>query len=126
MGPAVRPTRHHLAELRNAAVRVRPLSRRRREVPALIGQGLSNQQIARRLHVEERTVKAHTTALFASLGVDSRIKLAQAALLVEIGMAPRDNSVSGFPLLERERPEPNAPAEPGDVRVPPSRPETAP
>ncbi|MFE4513255.1 LuxR C-terminal-related transcriptional regulator [Kitasatospora sp. NPDC056783] len=70
--------------MRAAAVRVRGLSRRRAEVLALIGTDCSNQEIAAALRIEERTVKAHTAALFEQLGVHSRIQLAQAALLVRL------------------------------------------
>ncbi|GAA2124554.1 hypothetical protein GCM10009759_76310 [Kitasatospora saccharophila] len=124
--PAAPPAGRHLAELRAAAVLVGLLSRRPREVLALIGRGLSNQEIARLPHIEERTAKAHTAALFANIGVDSRTELTQAALLMEIEMAPRDNSAPDFPLLEWERPERDAPEEPGDAREPPPRTEPAP
>ncbi|WP_188300990.1 response regulator transcription factor [Streptomyces sp. CBMA156] len=70
-----------MSRLRIAADRAKGLSQRRAQVLALIGTDLSNQEIASLLRIEERTVKAHTAALFAQLGVHSRIQLAQAALL---------------------------------------------
>jgi DNA-binding NarL/FixJ family response regulator len=56
------------------------LSAREREVLELVGQGLANKQIARRLGIAERTVKAHLTAVFQAIGVTDRT---QAALWVE-------------------------------------------
>ena len=52
--------------------RVDPLTRlteREREVLALLTEGLSNQALAGRLHVTERTVEAHITSIFAKLGL---------------------------------------------------------
>ena len=41
-------------------------------VLALVAEGLLNKQIADRLDVQERTVKAHLTAIFERLGVRNR------------------------------------------------------
>jgi DNA-binding NarL/FixJ family response regulator len=46
----------------------------------LVGQGLPNKLIARRLEISEKTVKAHLTQVFAQLGVSDRT---QAALWLE-------------------------------------------
>lgn len=48
------------------------LSPREREVLALVAQGLANKQIARRLGIAERTVKAHLTRVFQAIGVADR------------------------------------------------------
>ena len=45
------------------------LSGREREVLELIAEGLSNQSIAARLFVTERTVEAHVTQIFQKLGL---------------------------------------------------------
>ena len=45
------------------------LTPRETEVLALVRQGLANKQIARRLGISERTVKAHLTSAFARIGV---------------------------------------------------------
>jgi NarL family two-component system response regulator YdfI len=48
------------------------LSPRELEVLALIAQGAGNKQIARRLKIAERTVKAYVTGVFNKLGVTTR------------------------------------------------------
>ena len=58
----------------------RQLTTREREVLALVRAGLANKQIARRLDISERTVKAHLTSIFQRLDVPDRT---QAALWAE-------------------------------------------
>ena len=48
------------------------LTPREVEVLALVGEGLSNKAIARRLEISAHTVKYHLEAIFAKLGVRSR------------------------------------------------------
>ena len=48
------------------------LTAREREVLVLVCDGLANKQIARRLGISERTVKAHLTSVFATIGVADR------------------------------------------------------
>lgn len=52
------------------------LTEREAEVLALVGQGLANKQIARKLGISERTVKAHLTSVFQRLGVSDRVQAA--------------------------------------------------
>jgi DNA-binding NarL/FixJ family response regulator len=52
------------------------LSAREREVLDLVAEGLANKQIARRLGIAERTVKAHLTKIFQQLGVSDRTQAA--------------------------------------------------
>jgi DNA-binding NarL/FixJ family response regulator len=64
------------------------LTPRELEVLELVRKGLANKQIARRLGISERTVKAHLTSVFSRIGVVDRT---QAALWAErrgIGDAP--------------------------------------
>jgi DNA-binding NarL/FixJ family response regulator len=56
------------------------LTRREAEVLGLVRGGLANKQIARRLGISERTVKAHLTSVFQRIGVVDRT---QAALWAE-------------------------------------------
>jgi DNA-binding NarL/FixJ family response regulator len=52
------------------------LSKREREVLALVAEGLPNKLIARRLEISEKTVKAHLTSVFQRLGVTDRTQAA--------------------------------------------------
>jgi DNA-binding NarL/FixJ family response regulator len=52
------------------------LTPREREVLGLVGLGLANKQIARRLEITERTVKAHLTSVFQRIGVTDRVQAA--------------------------------------------------
>jgi len=52
------------------------LTRRETEVLGLVGEGLANKAIARRLGIGERTVKAHLTSIFQRLGVSDRVQAA--------------------------------------------------
>ncbi|HVI60150.1 MAG TPA: response regulator transcription factor [Luteimonas sp.] len=54
------------------AARLASLSPQQFRVLALVAQGLLNKQIADRLDVQERTVKAHLSAIFDRLGVRNR------------------------------------------------------
>ncbi len=56
------------------------LTAREREVLLLVGEGMANKNIARRLGISEKTVKTHLTSVFSALGVGDRV---QAALWAE-------------------------------------------
>lgn len=51
------------------------LTKREHEIIGLIGQGLSNKDIADRLSIGSTTVRHHLTSIFAKFGVTSRQKL---------------------------------------------------
>lgn len=52
------------------------LTERECEIATLVGNGESNKQIAYRLAITERTVKAHLTEIFRKLNVTDRLNLA--------------------------------------------------
>jgi DNA-binding NarL/FixJ family response regulator len=52
------------------------LTEREREVLSLLAAGMQNKQIARRLDISEKTVKAHLTSVFRRIGVADRMQAA--------------------------------------------------
>ena len=65
-----------LLEMRRHRPAATDLSPRESEVLLLVSQGLANKQIARRLEIRERTVKAHLTNVFQRIGVADRVQAA--------------------------------------------------
>lgn len=66
------------ARSEQARTRVAGLSSRERDVLALLGEGLSNADAGRRLHMSEATVKTYVSRILAKLECENRV---QAALL---------------------------------------------
>ncbi|WP_328940961.1 response regulator transcription factor [Streptomyces sp. NBC_00250] len=62
--------------------RLAVLSDRERSVLELIGEGLTNRQIAKRLYLSEKTVKNHISRLLGKLGVERRVQAAVIAAQV--------------------------------------------
>jgi RNA polymerase sigma factor (sigma-70 family) len=52
------------------------LSPRERDILALIGDGLTNREIGKKLYLSEKTVKNHISRLLAKLGVQRRVQAA--------------------------------------------------
>jgi non-specific serine/threonine protein kinase len=72
-----RPTAPTVADtLDQAAGQPSILSRRELEVAALIGDGLSNREIAHKLFIAERTVDNHVQHIFNKLNFNSRAQIA--------------------------------------------------
>lgn len=69
------------------------LTPREREIAVLVGEGVSNKIIARRLDITERTVKAHLGAVFSKLGIPGRLQLA----LLVTGRAERASAARTGP-----------------------------
>ncbi|MCW2931015.1 MAG: protein kinase/transcriptional regulator, LuxR family, partial [Actinomycetia bacterium] len=59
-----------------AAPGPRPLTRREREIAALVARGMGNREIAEQLFLSKRTVDSHIEHIFAKLGFTSRTQLA--------------------------------------------------
>ncbi|MFI9488697.1 response regulator [Promicromonospora sp. NPDC052451] len=60
----------------HARERFERLTPREQEVLALVGDGLSNAEIARRLHLAEGTVKVHVTSILRTTGARNRVEAA--------------------------------------------------
>ncbi|MEU5692199.1 response regulator transcription factor [Actinosynnema sp. NPDC020468] len=78
-------TRRLMREFAATAPRARPagldtLTDREVEVLRCLGEGLSNHQIGRRLHIGETTVKTHVSRVLTKLDLRSRV---QAAILAQ-------------------------------------------
>jgi DNA-binding NarL/FixJ family response regulator len=63
------------------------LTRREREVTALVADGLTNRDIAGRLHLSERTVETHIAHILAKLALRRRGQLT--AWAHRHGLSPR-------------------------------------
>ncbi|WP_436995645.1 response regulator [Streptomyces sp. enrichment culture] len=59
-----------------AASTLSGLTDREREILALVGEGLTNREIGKRLYLAEKTVKNNISRLLAKLGVERRVQAA--------------------------------------------------
>ena len=59
---------------------VDPLTERERQVLVLVAQGRANKEVARELHISERTARTHVSNILAKLGLASRTQAALYAL----------------------------------------------
>lgn len=71
------------------ARRLARLTEQQSRVLALLAEGLLNKQIADRLSIQERTVKAHVTAIFEKLGVRNRTQAGMVLRALELGEPAR-------------------------------------
>ncbi|MER7535562.1 MULTISPECIES: response regulator transcription factor [unclassified Streptomyces] len=67
-----------VARAEEARTRVAALSEKERDVLALLGEGLSNADAGKRLHMSEGTVKTYVSRILSKLACENRV---QAALL---------------------------------------------
>jgi DNA-binding NarL/FixJ family response regulator len=67
----------------------RSLTRRQRQVLALLGCGVDNREIGQVLRVSERAVKLHVSALLGKFGCDNRVQLALIA--AHAGLRAKEN-----------------------------------
>lgn len=74
---------------------LRELTRREREVVTLVGGGLSNEEIAARLHISPITAKTHVSRSMTKLGARDRAQLV--VLAYETGLVTPRGPVAGQP-----------------------------
>ena len=68
---------HHAADISKAgSIRAVRMTKRERDVIGLIADGMSNQQIARHLHLSIHTVKSHVRNILEKLELHSRLQVA--------------------------------------------------
>ncbi|CAL9325900.1 response regulator [Streptomyces sp. SudanB182_2057] len=90
----MRSLRADPAEAPSPPAELTGLSARERDILALIGDGLTNREIGKKLYLSEKTVKNHISRLLAKLGVQRRV---QAAVLAS-HLDRHDSHGSGRPL----------------------------
>ena len=78
-----------LARAATARRQVETLTPREREVLALVGRGMSNQDVGRELFLSEGTVKSHVSAILLRLGLANRVQAAIVAY--EAGLVYSDS-----------------------------------
>jgi DNA-binding NarL/FixJ family response regulator len=88
LDPAVAGLLARRVRERASATSQDPLTEREREVLALVARGLSNQAIADRLAITERTARTHVSNILGKLGLASRTQAALYA--VEHHLVPDD------------------------------------
>ncbi|MEV0173584.1 response regulator transcription factor [Streptomyces sp. NPDC050803] len=79
----MRSLRAEPAEAPTEAPELAGLSPREREILGLIGDGLTNREIGKRLYLSEKTVKNHISRLLSKLGVQRRVQAAVLATHLE-------------------------------------------
>ncbi|KOV53578.1 LuxR family transcriptional regulator [Streptomyces sp. AS58] len=72
----MRSLRADPAEVPSLPPELASLSPRERDILALIGDGLTNREIGKKLYLSEKTVKNHISRLLAKLGVQRRVQAA--------------------------------------------------
>lgn len=73
------------------AARLARLTEQQFRVLGLLAEGLLNKQIADRLGIQERTVKAHATAIFEKLGVRNRTQASVLLRSLDLADPSRSN-----------------------------------
>ncbi len=95
---ALRPQEHPQGRDYNAA---KLLTEREREIVTLVGEALSNKQIAGRLFISHATVRHHLTSIFGKLGVANRLELLRYAF--RHGLTRDPFSAAESPAREQTR-----------------------
>jgi DNA-binding NarL/FixJ family response regulator len=92
---AVAAARRRATADADAARALAGLTPRERTVAELIGEGLTNREIGTRLHLSEKTVKNHVTALLGKLGLQRRTQVAVLAVGLRPGRPGRPSRPGG-------------------------------
>ena len=71
-------------ELQKLVERIDKLSNREREIAKLVSQGLRNKEIARKLGIEETTVKMHRANAMAKLAANTSAELTRLFTILEL------------------------------------------
>ncbi|MFI6355338.1 response regulator [Streptomyces sp. NPDC050743] len=79
----MRSLRTDPAQTSSVPAELASLSPRERDILALIGDGLTNREIGKRLYLSEKTVKNHISRMLAKLGVQRRVQAAVLASHLE-------------------------------------------
>ena len=75
-----------------ATVGIESLTRREREVLALLADGRTNREIARRLFISHKTASVHVTNIKEKLQVATRVEAAGVAIRLGMGSPPPPDS----------------------------------
>lgn len=89
-----------------------PLTERELEVLALVGRGLTNEEIAQTLHRSIKTVQGHRLSLGVKLGMTNRVQVAKLAL--QSGIVEHD--LETIRMVWRHSRDAGVPAEPVSLR----------
>jgi len=77
---------------RELALRLATLTGQQFRVLGLVAEGRLNKQIADELHIQERTVKAHVSAIFEKLGVRNRTQAGVLLSRLDLGVPWRERA----------------------------------
>lgn len=85
--------RERLRKSGSPAAVISELSEQERRIIALIGEGLTNRQIAEQMFIAEKTVKNYVSSMLSKLGLERRTQAA--SLVTRVGLRP--DSQGDFP-----------------------------
>jgi len=80
--------RDETRERNPAEEQIATLTKREREIIALIAEGLKNRQVGKRLFISETTVTHHLSSIFSKLEVSDRLELALYAFRHKLAKSP--------------------------------------
>jgi DNA-binding NarL/FixJ family response regulator len=89
-------TRKEIAEPKAEKESGARLTRRERQLVTLVAQGLTNKEIASRLHLAEQTVKNHVHNILHKTGAGDRLRVLEVCNTRGLGLPPEDEDVDAF------------------------------